>query len=525
MARVVSGEVTTKLRPKKIRIGKQMIEIITTGMYSDPRMILREYVQNAVDSIDVAEAEGILLSREGIILITLDGRNRTITIEDNGVGISNDQVEEVLCSLGCSPKEDTGLRGFRGVGRLGGLGYCDQVSFETRSGVRDKIAKVMWDSLKLKGLISHKNNRNDLAKNIQGSIEIDFHEAAPDDPKHFFRVTLINVHRFHKDVLMNVKNARKYLSQTVPVPYNDELFPIAREIREKLSVIDGFQTYTIFLNEKQLFRPYELKIDIGPKRQDEIKEIKWISFHDHNGALIGRGWVAITDFLASLPTRIEMRGIRVRQGNIAVGDEYFLSDYFSEKRFATWQIGEIHLKNSVKLNARRDGFEHTPDYERFIERVFAVCQYLSGLCRTYSKKRSVMINANLKLNKIEDIVSTDMFLDDSHYKRVTAEAKNAIFCLESDLKKNKCLEKFNGRLDKTKDEVTQLCNEAPLFLKDCLDGNRFKGKSGKKVLTEVCQAIAENSTKNLSPELLINTIVKPFLKPCCTNKKLTTTDL
>ena len=63
-----------------------------------------------------------------------------------------------------------------------------------------------------------------------------------------------------------------------------------------------------------------------------------------------------------------MRGIRVRHGNIEVGDERFLDHIYSEKRFATWHIGEIHLNHNIKPNARRDGFEESRDYERFLER-------------------------------------------------------------------------------------------------------------------------------------------------------------
>jgi len=42
------------------RIGKNVIEVLTTGMYEDPRIIFREYVQNAADSIDKAVRMNIL---------------------------------------------------------------------------------------------------------------------------------------------------------------------------------------------------------------------------------------------------------------------------------------------------------------------------------------------------------------------------------------------------------------------------------------------------------------------------------
>ena len=41
-------------------VGKDILEILTTGMYLDPLVIYREYIQNSVDAIDEALSENIL---------------------------------------------------------------------------------------------------------------------------------------------------------------------------------------------------------------------------------------------------------------------------------------------------------------------------------------------------------------------------------------------------------------------------------------------------------------------------------
>lgn len=43
-----------------IIIGKHTLESLTSGMYADPFVVFREYVQNCVDSIDNAVSQGIL---------------------------------------------------------------------------------------------------------------------------------------------------------------------------------------------------------------------------------------------------------------------------------------------------------------------------------------------------------------------------------------------------------------------------------------------------------------------------------
>ena len=108
-----------RLAPVDGALGAQLLEVVTAGMYSDPRMILREYIQNAVDSLDAAEEKGVIGPADGIVEIVLDGQTRKITIQDNGLGVPLKELSERLGSLGYSEKEGTGQRGFRGIGRLG----------------------------------------------------------------------------------------------------------------------------------------------------------------------------------------------------------------------------------------------------------------------------------------------------------------------------------------------------------------------------------------------------------------------
>ena len=72
---------------RELIIGKYTLESLTNGMYASPLDMYREYVQNAVDSLDEAFANGIELPDKLSIDITIDAENRVITIRDNGVGV------------------------------------------------------------------------------------------------------------------------------------------------------------------------------------------------------------------------------------------------------------------------------------------------------------------------------------------------------------------------------------------------------------------------------------------------------
>ena len=116
---------------EEIIIGKHTLESLTTGMYSDPFVIYREYIQNAADSLDEAVFAKIITDSEKQIMIEVSPLDEIITIEDNGTGILSSEVVQTLVSIGNSKKINQQSRGFRGIGRLSGLSYCTKISFET----------------------------------------------------------------------------------------------------------------------------------------------------------------------------------------------------------------------------------------------------------------------------------------------------------------------------------------------------------------------------------------------------------
>ncbi len=98
-------------------------------MYVDPLSIYREYVQNSADAIQEARQVGLLEGEEpGRIDISVDFDTRTILLRDNGAGIPADSAAQRLLAIGASPKRGTRARGFRGIGRLAGLAYCQELA-------------------------------------------------------------------------------------------------------------------------------------------------------------------------------------------------------------------------------------------------------------------------------------------------------------------------------------------------------------------------------------------------------------
>src|SRR5438270_9135061 len=118
-------EVPWSYRDESIVVGKDILEVLSSAMYVDPLAIYREYVQNAADAIDEARSAGVLTSKEtGTVEIEINLDKRTVKICDNGIGVPAAEFENRMTSFGASVKRGTHARGFRGVGRLSGLAYC-----------------------------------------------------------------------------------------------------------------------------------------------------------------------------------------------------------------------------------------------------------------------------------------------------------------------------------------------------------------------------------------------------------------
>jgi molecular chaperone HtpG len=492
-------------------IGRQIFDIVTSGMYDNPLMIYREYIQNSVDSIDLAIENGIIELAQACISITLNGHERNIVIEDNGQGLPNTIAHSILSNVGCSPKEGTNQRGFRGIGRLGGLAYCDELVFETRSNAAEKIAVILWNREKFDAMASNSQKYITLQEMIQSVATLAYDESTDGVPDHFFKVTLRNVHRFHSDKLMHMKSVNDYLAQNAPVPYDNHAFSYAGEIESYLSTMNDFRCYHIEINGRQVFRPYSDEIILSTNSADHIHSIEYFQFKSAESETIALGWYAQTSFLATLTSALNVKGIRVRQGNIEVGGEHFLDDKFSETRFSGWQLGEIHVINgALKPNARRDGFEQTPQFEKFLEQAFLLGRHLSSMCRKSSNTRVANAKIFNSLNQLENMFDRPVtYIDEEHYKQTIDSAGSTL----QNIEKNSAniSEELSRRIWKIKNKI-EGNNHKPTFLENVLDGRRLKKFDQKTLLRHVAKTIMANYKNSNSPEDILLQIFSDFMK-------------
>ena len=160
-------------------------------MYVDPMAVYREYVQNAADSIDEARGKGFLgRHATGVVHFRVDTTQRNVTITDNGIGVPHEDFAARLTAFGASKKRGMGARGFRGVGRLAGIGYCQELVFRARSQGETKISEIRWDCRKLKAILRANSEHRDLRDAVSDQVVELRRVSANGHPGRFFEVEM-----------------------------------------------------------------------------------------------------------------------------------------------------------------------------------------------------------------------------------------------------------------------------------------------------------------------------------------------
>ena len=384
---------------ESIIIGKHTLESLTSGMYSDPFVVFREYIQNSVDAIDKAVAEGLMTKEDGQIFVKLSPLEKRIIIRDNGIGIKSAETEKTLISIGNSKKSSETARGFRGIGRLCALSYCEKLTFETSFSGESIATRVILDASKLAELLSSGNDDDVTVIDVLNNIYTI--ETCPEkESAHFFTVQMDGVQE--STHLNAYEDVIDYLTQNIPVPYNPEFIwgkEISNRIKKAGYAIDVYNVSVIYGTViTPIYKAYhdEFLVDKSKNVYDKIHDIDVVSINREDGSCCAIGWMAKTNYLGSIYDK-SVKGIRLRKGNILIGDHQTLNVVFKDARFNGWSIGEIFaIDNQLIPNARRDNFEKNPAYFTLFEQLSHLSTSIAKDIRSASLKRNAELSAAIE---------------------------------------------------------------------------------------------------------------------------------
>ncbi|HDR0635419.1 molecular chaperone HtpG [Pasteurella multocida] len=143
---------------------KQLLQLMIHSLYSNKEIFLRELISNASDAADKLRFKALsapeLYEGDGDLKVRIrfDEEKGTLTISDNGIGMTRDEVidhlgtiaksgtKEFLSALGQDQAKDSQLIGQFGVGFYSAFIVADKVTVKTRAAGVSADKAVLWES-------------------------------------------------------------------------------------------------------------------------------------------------------------------------------------------------------------------------------------------------------------------------------------------------------------------------------------------------------------------------------------------
>ena len=456
-------------------LGVHLLDTITRGMYSDPLHSIREYIQNAYDSIRKSRRDGQISTEEGTIRLNIDERVRGLSIRDDGTGLSPEAAAVYLLDIGNSDKAQSDAdsmknAGFRGIGRMAGISYCRKLRFETSCGDGRKCV-VEFDAAGINRLTQRGQKPTTIVEAISRNSQL---SEEPTGDSRYLEVKLQGLDPdspfLKEDVL------RQYLSLNAPVPYDPRVWSYADKIRslaEDAGSASSLEDVKIFICDSDgnvqvdVRRPFKDTFSTRDAQRNSRRTVR-VSDVDALPRFGGKGsgwwgWIAVHERQGALAD-VPFAGLRIRMHNIAIGDDTVIRNLFTTPSQARWCFGEIHVTDlSLMPNAQRDNFEASKAWNRMKAALQEEAHSVEKAIRKESQERNSSVltltkGAKEKMEVARAAIEGGFASHDK--KQTTVQALEAVANkLETQAKQTKRPEGEKAALAKLREQVEQVLEE------------------------------------------------------------------
>jgi len=378
---------------------KQLLNLIINSLYSNQEIFLRELISNASDAIDrlrfraQTEPEALGDDPDYRITIVRDAIKNTISVEDNGIGMTR---EEVLENIGTIAKSGTGafieamnalnrddtvapeLIGQFGIGFYSSFIVAEKVTLETKPA--DGSTATLWESYG-----DGEFTVADADKQSRGTvITLELKKAEEDDPDFTDEWTIRNIVKQHSDfvaypIIMDVEK--------------DEPIPEVEQLKDKDGKAIGETT-------RKVIEPETLNSmkAIWSKAKNEVTDEEHKEFYQH----ISHDW---NPYLEKLHFMLEGT------------TEYTALLYIPSK--APFDIFNPEYKHGVHLYSKRvfimdDCKELLPEYFRFVKGVVDAPDLNLNVSREILQQDSMV--RTIRRNTMKKLFDLLKDLDTDRYK-------------------------------------------------------------------------------------------------------------
>ena len=353
-----------------------------------------------------------------------------------------------MLGFGNSDKEDrTQFIGFRGIGRISALPFCDRLTFINKSQNSKEVNICVWEGRKYREILNNRaTSFTTFEEVITEIVDISKELSSDDEQIHYFKVIIDN-YGYEIDEVLSSTSFKQKLKNLLPLKYSDEFTASERIIskykeymNEDLTdfmcsvFLDGDELRKNYTDERHLLDSsivfWELRGKDGEKGQKGEKiGILWFTF---NRKIIGSR--NDTDY-----------GIFVRSKNVLMGSNDIFADLCldSKEHVATYSeltgtlrgvYGELLINSAnLKDNARREWFK-TDEHSIFLKYIIIdfmkrLYKYRYAASRYYRKssiEKSVKQKQSIKdaLVDLVDVNTNNLNISDFYNDEAKEATKN-----------------------------------------------------------------------------------------------------
>ncbi len=374
-------------------IGEFLISVITRGLYIEPHVILREYIQNSHDAIAAWDN----MAEPGRIDIKIEPPN--IHITDNGPGMSRSELTASMRKVGISSKPIGSASGFMGIGKLAGLSMAEKVYItSSKYGVPEKNRVVFYGE-EMQQAIDERRRQGD-SKPIAQTLKRHSHLNRTPMPEsadaHYTSIHLLGIDEEYWKAINNREEFIKKLGLVAPVRQNPK-FTHASLIESFLESIalEHYYPLDVYVDDVPLYRPW----------YDNLQRPREIEVLDEAGNQIAYGWVCQHKESEQIPDPL-LRGIVLLQRGIAVGERGLAEDlglYGSNPLYFRWHMGEIYITDpKILLTANRMSMRRDEQANDFLQRVKQELKKVSRAASEFSQRDNAAKKAPEDIRAIQE---------------------------------------------------------------------------------------------------------------------------
>ena len=197
------------------------------------------------------------------------------------------------------------------------------------------VSQLRWDCRRLKAALREASDDTGVVDLIRKMTTLERMEIE-DVPERFFEVEMKGIIRLRNDRLMSPVAISEYLSQVAPVPFSPA-FRFGTEISKVLSRHVDLGNLDIWVDDadEPIYRPHRDGFSSDGKQNVKFESLSTIEIPGIDDDIAAVAWILHHEYEGAVSSGTLVKGLRVRTGNIQVGDHVRFWKIFFPNRVST----------------------------------------------------------------------------------------------------------------------------------------------------------------------------------------------